>query len=261
MSAELRFVGAVESALVDEGEAPKQPDEGAPPATLRIEPEYAACCEGLRAGEQVLVLTWLDRADRAVQAVHPRGDPSRPLSGVFATRSPARPNPIGLHRAEVVSISGDAGDPRRVRLDALEALDGTPSSTSSRCWRPIPRSAELLSGFRHSWPGSQRNGSKSRSNSTEERQMSTATVVIVIVAVVVILVLLGLAASRRRRRRQVDRAQGRALHDDVDRHRSHAERARGEADLAEERAKRTAAEAELEERRAVDREREVDESR
>jgi tRNA-Thr(GGU) m(6)t(6)A37 methyltransferase TsaA len=122
----LEFVGVVESALGDADQAPKQADEGAPAATLRIEPGFVACCEGLHAGDQILVLTWLDRADREVQAVHPRGDLRRPLTGVFATRSPARPNPIGLHRVEVVAISGDAGDPRRLRVDALEALDGTP---------------------------------------------------------------------------------------------------------------------------------------
>jgi tRNA-Thr(GGU) m(6)t(6)A37 methyltransferase TsaA len=123
---DLQFLGVVESSLGDQGEAPKQADEGAPPATLRIEPEFAACCEGLRAGDEILVLTWLDRADRSVQAVHPRGDINRPLTGVFATRSPARPNPIGLHRVELVAVSGGSGDPRRLRVDALEALDGTP---------------------------------------------------------------------------------------------------------------------------------------
>jgi tRNA-Thr(GGU) m(6)t(6)A37 methyltransferase TsaA len=123
---DLQFVGVVESSLGDPGQAPKQADEGAPPATLRIEAPFAACCEGLRAGDQVLVLTWLDRADRTVQAVHPRGDVTRPLRGVFATRSPARPNPIGLHRVEVVAISGGSGEPRQLRVDALEALDGTP---------------------------------------------------------------------------------------------------------------------------------------
>jgi tRNA-Thr(GGU) m(6)t(6)A37 methyltransferase TsaA len=126
VDAELEFVGVVESALGEAGEAPKQADEGAPPATLRIDTRFAACCEGLHAGDQVLVLTWLDRADRAVQAVHPRGDASRPLQGVFATRSPARPNPIGLHRVELVAISGASGEGRALRVDALEALDGTP---------------------------------------------------------------------------------------------------------------------------------------
>jgi len=116
----------VESSLAGKDEAPKQADEGAPPATLRIAAEYAACCEGLHAGDQVIVLTWLDRADRDVQAVHPRGDTSRPLTGVFATRAPVRPNPIGLHRVGIVAISGAAGEPRALRVDALEALDGTP---------------------------------------------------------------------------------------------------------------------------------------
>jgi tRNA-Thr(GGU) m(6)t(6)A37 methyltransferase TsaA len=126
VSAELRFVGRVESPLGDEADAPKQADEGAPPATLRIAAEYTACCEGLHAGDQVLVLTWLDRADREVQAVHPRGDTTRPLTGVFATRAPVRPNPIGLHRVEIVAISGGSDDSRALRVDALEALDGTP---------------------------------------------------------------------------------------------------------------------------------------
>ncbi len=126
MSAELRFVGVVESSLAGQDEAPKQADEGAPPATLRIAAEFAACCEGLHAGDQILVLTWLDRADREVRAVHPRGDTSRPLTGVFATRAPVRPNPIGLHRVEIVAISGAIGEPRALRVNALEALDGTP---------------------------------------------------------------------------------------------------------------------------------------
>jgi tRNA-Thr(GGU) m(6)t(6)A37 methyltransferase TsaA len=126
VTAELRFVGLVESSLAGKDEAPKQADEGAPPATLRIAAEYTACCEGLHAGDEVLVLTWLDRADRDVQAVHPRGDTSRPLTGVFATRAPVRPNPIGLHRVEIVAISGAPGEPRALRVDALEALDGTP---------------------------------------------------------------------------------------------------------------------------------------
>jgi tRNA-Thr(GGU) m(6)t(6)A37 methyltransferase TsaA len=126
VSAELRFVGVVESSLAGKEEAPKQADEGAPPATLRIAAEFAACCEGLQVGDEVLVLTWLDRADREIQTVHPRGDTSRPLTGVFATRAPVRPNPIGLHRAEIVAISGGAGEPRALRVGALEALDGTP---------------------------------------------------------------------------------------------------------------------------------------
>jgi tRNA-Thr(GGU) m(6)t(6)A37 methyltransferase TsaA len=126
VSLTLRPVGVVESSLAELGEAPKQADEGAPPATLRIDARFADCCDGLHAGEEILVLTWLDRASREVQTVHPRRDRNRPPSGVFATRSPARPNPIGLHRAGIVTISGGGGDPVALRVDALEALDGTP---------------------------------------------------------------------------------------------------------------------------------------
>jgi tRNA-Thr(GGU) m(6)t(6)A37 methyltransferase TsaA len=119
-------VGRVESDLGDPVKAPKQADEGAPPATIRIEAEFSACCEGLQAGDEILVLTWLDRADRQTQAVHPRGDEARPLTGVFATRSPTRPNPIGIQRVSIVSIGGAPNDPSSIRIDAIEALDGTP---------------------------------------------------------------------------------------------------------------------------------------
>jgi tRNA-Thr(GGU) m(6)t(6)A37 methyltransferase TsaA len=119
-------VGRVESDLGEAGEAPKQADEGAPPATIRVEAEFSGCCEGLEAGDEILVLTWLDRADRETHAVHPRGDATRPLTGVFATRSPSRPNPIGIHRVAIVSIGGAPNDPRSIRVDAIEALDGTP---------------------------------------------------------------------------------------------------------------------------------------
>jgi tRNA-Thr(GGU) m(6)t(6)A37 methyltransferase TsaA len=118
---ELRAIGRVSSPLADRDDAPKQGDEGAPEATLEIAPEYEPALRGLAAGGEVLVLTWLDRADRDVLAVHPRGDASRPESGVFATRSPDRPNPIGLHRVRVVAIDGP-----RLRVEDLEALDGTP---------------------------------------------------------------------------------------------------------------------------------------
>jgi tRNA-Thr(GGU) m(6)t(6)A37 methyltransferase TsaA len=77
--------------------------------------------DGVKAGDEIIVLTWLDRARRDVLNVHPRGDLSRPLQGVFSTRSPDRPNPIGLHRVEVAEIDGN-----RLRVRQLEALDGTP---------------------------------------------------------------------------------------------------------------------------------------
>lgn len=118
---ELVPIGIVRSPLTDPAAAPKQGDEGAPEARIVLEPGMLPAVEGLRAGDQVLVLTWLDRADREVLTVHPRGDASRPPTGVFATRSPHRPNPIGLHRVGVVAVQG----PELV-VRELEALDGTP---------------------------------------------------------------------------------------------------------------------------------------
>ncbi|HEV2791152.1 MAG TPA: tRNA (N6-threonylcarbamoyladenosine(37)-N6)-methyltransferase TrmO [Solirubrobacterales bacterium] len=118
---ELRAIGRVSSPLTDRAETPKQGDEGAPEATLEIAPEFAAGLEGICEGEEVLVLTWLDRADRDVLSTHPRDDPSRPEIGVFATRSPDRPNPIGLHRVRVIALDGT-----RLRVENLEAIDGTP---------------------------------------------------------------------------------------------------------------------------------------
>ena len=86
-----------------------------------LEPAFRDGLEGIRAGDELIVLTWLDRARRDVLRVHPRGDLSRPEQGVFSTRSPARPNPIGLHRVEVLAVEGE-----RLRVSNLEALDGTP---------------------------------------------------------------------------------------------------------------------------------------
>jgi tRNA-Thr(GGU) m(6)t(6)A37 methyltransferase TsaA len=118
---ELRPIGHVESGLADLDAAPRQPDEGAPPAWLVIEPRYAAALDGLTAGMDVVLLTWLDRADRQTLAVHPRSDVTRPMAGVFATRSPDRPNPIGLHEVRIVAIDGT-----RVEVRSLEAVNGTP---------------------------------------------------------------------------------------------------------------------------------------
>jgi tRNA-Thr(GGU) m(6)t(6)A37 methyltransferase TsaA len=117
----LRPVGRVESPIADLADAPRQADEGAPPATLVFEPAVREALRSLRVGDDIVVLTWLDRADRDVLSVHPRGDPSRPEEGVFSTRSPDRPNPIGLHRVRVTSV-----DDLRVGVDHLEAIDGTP---------------------------------------------------------------------------------------------------------------------------------------
>jgi tRNA-Thr(GGU) m(6)t(6)A37 methyltransferase TsaA len=118
---EITPVGVVESPLTDPAAAPKQGDEGAPDAWLVFEPEVLDALDGIGPGDQILVLTWLDRAGRDVLKVHPRSDPSRKPQGVFSTRSPDRPNPIGLHRVEVVAVDGP-----RILVHNLEALDGTP---------------------------------------------------------------------------------------------------------------------------------------
>lgn len=118
---ELRPIGRVESPLTDPADAPRQGDEGAPDAWIALDPAYAEAARDLRAGEEILLFTWLDRADRNALQVHPRGDPTRPPTGVFSTRSPDRPNPIGLHRVTILAI-----EPLRLQVSNLEALDGTP---------------------------------------------------------------------------------------------------------------------------------------
>ena len=118
---EVRPIGTVESPLVDREAAPRQGDEGSPDAWLVFDPGVSEGLRDLEAGTEILVLTWLDRARRDVLAVHPRGDARNPLTGVFSTRSPDRPNPIGLHRVRIESVDGT-----RVRVRNLEALDGTP---------------------------------------------------------------------------------------------------------------------------------------
>jgi tRNA-Thr(GGU) m(6)t(6)A37 methyltransferase TsaA len=118
---EVMPIGFVESELTDPATAPKQGNEGAPDAWLVFDAQVFEGLEGIRPGDQVIVLTWLHRARRDVLRVHPRDDPANPLQGVFNTRSSDRPNPIGLHEVEVVSIDG-----RRMRVRNLEAVDGTP---------------------------------------------------------------------------------------------------------------------------------------
>ncbi|WP_022662728.1 tRNA (N6-threonylcarbamoyladenosine(37)-N6)-methyltransferase TrmO [Paucidesulfovibrio longus] len=117
----LKPVGSVRSPLKDRKQAPKQGSEGAPAADIEMLPEYADALLGLQAGAQLVLLTWLDRSDRTALQVHPRGDETRARRGVFATRSPDRPNPVGLHEVRLVSIHG-----LRLRVEPLEALDGTP---------------------------------------------------------------------------------------------------------------------------------------
>ena len=114
-------VGYVESPLTDPAAAPKQGDEGAPDAVLVFEPNVLDALDGIEPGDRVIVLTWLDRADRDTLRVHPRDDPSNPERGVFSTRSADRPNPIGLHEVEVLAVDG-----ARVEVSDLEAVHGTP---------------------------------------------------------------------------------------------------------------------------------------
>ena len=117
----LRPVGQVESSLTDRAAAPRQGDEGAPDCTVAFDPLVAEALRDVTPGTELILLTWLDRADRDVLSVHPRGDAARPLTGVFSTRAPDRPNPIGLHRVTVLAVDGT-----RLRVSGLEALDGTP---------------------------------------------------------------------------------------------------------------------------------------
>ena len=118
---ELRLIARVESPLTDPAAAPKQGSEGAPDAWLVFSPDVLRALEGIEPGDRVLGMTWLDRAHREVLRVHPRDDPTNPMRGVFATRSAARPNPLGLHEVEVLAIEAE-----RMHVRPLEAVDGTP---------------------------------------------------------------------------------------------------------------------------------------
>ena len=114
-------IGVVRSQLTDLEDAPMQGDEGAPEAWLELTPSAAPGLLGITAGDELILLTWLHRAERDVLQVHPRGDLKRPLTGVFATRSPDRPNPIGLHRVSVLEVAE-----QKLKVAPLEAIDGTP---------------------------------------------------------------------------------------------------------------------------------------
>lgn len=114
-------VGYVRSSLTSLEDAPMQGDEGAPEAWLEITSSAAPGLVGIKVGDELILLTWLHLGDRDVLQVHPRGDQNRPLTGVFATRSPDRPNPIGLHQVVVVEVAES-----KLRVSALEAVDGTP---------------------------------------------------------------------------------------------------------------------------------------
>jgi tRNA-Thr(GGU) m(6)t(6)A37 methyltransferase TsaA len=117
----LTTIGTVRSPLRERKDAPRQGSEGAPDARIEVQPDFARALDGIATGDEIIVITWLHRADRAVLEVHPRSDPSAPLAGVFATRSPDRPNPLGLHVVTVRAIDGTT-----LLVGPIEAIDGTP---------------------------------------------------------------------------------------------------------------------------------------
>ena len=118
---ELTIIGEIQSPLRAASEAPRQGSEGAPDAWLNVRPAFAAGLADIAPGDEIIIITWLHRANRSVLEVHPRGDRSRPLAGVFSTRSPDRPNPLGLHPVTVREVDG-----HRLRIGPIEAIDGTP---------------------------------------------------------------------------------------------------------------------------------------
>ena len=115
-------IGVVRSTLRAVTDAPNQEFEGAPAALIELDPAFAGALHRIQPGDRLIVLTWLHLADRDVLQTHPMGDTSIPLTGVFRTRSPDRPNPVGVHRVTVTALEGPTG----LRVDALEAIDGTP---------------------------------------------------------------------------------------------------------------------------------------
>jgi tRNA-Thr(GGU) m(6)t(6)A37 methyltransferase TsaA len=114
-------IGIVRSELTRREDAPMQGDEGGPEAWLELNSQVASGLMGIQPGDELIVLTWLHLAERDVLQVHPRGDLNRPLRGVFSTRSPDRPNPIGLHHVTVLEVAE-----QKLRVAPLEAIDGTP---------------------------------------------------------------------------------------------------------------------------------------
>ena len=117
----LRPIGTISSNLKSLADAPMQGFEGAPDAWLEVDPSLAAALDGIEVGDELIVISWFHRADRSVLQTRPRSDPRNPMTGVFATRSPDRPNPLGLHPVTVRAVDGN-----RLRVGPIEAIDGTP---------------------------------------------------------------------------------------------------------------------------------------
>ena len=117
----IKPIGFIRSDLRERDEAPRQGTEGAPNACVEVLPSYKNALHRTQVGDEIIVITWLHRAQRDVLKVHPRGERSRPLRGVFSTRSPDRPNPLGLHRVKVLKMNSG-----RLWVGPIEAIDGTP---------------------------------------------------------------------------------------------------------------------------------------
>lgn len=118
---DIRKIGVIRSKLTRPEAAPRQGNEGAPEAWVEVDAAVAQGLEGISVGHEIVLITWLHKAHRDILKLHPRGDKSRPITGVFSTRSPDRPNPIGLHRVSVLEIAGN-----RIKVRPIEAIDGTP---------------------------------------------------------------------------------------------------------------------------------------
>jgi tRNA-Thr(GGU) m(6)t(6)A37 methyltransferase TsaA len=129
---ELRPIGIVRSALRDRDTAPSQGNEGAPAASIELDPSLTVGLRGMSVGDELVVVTWLHRSRRDVLELHPRWDETLPLTGVFSTRSPDRPNPLGLHRVTVREIAGST-----IVVEPLEAIDGTPVVDIKPVLRPV----------------------------------------------------------------------------------------------------------------------------
>jgi tRNA-Thr(GGU) m(6)t(6)A37 methyltransferase TsaA len=118
---EVKPIGVIQSELKSREEAPHQGKEGAPDAWVQVNPEVTEGLEGISVGSEIIIITWLHKAHRDILKVHPRRDKSKPLTGIFSTRSADRPNPLGLHRVTVLEMNGN-----RIKVRPLEVIDGTP---------------------------------------------------------------------------------------------------------------------------------------
>jgi tRNA-Thr(GGU) m(6)t(6)A37 methyltransferase TsaA len=130
MEGVLKFIGKIESSLKRLEDCPRQENEDAPPATIVIYPAFAEAMKDIQAGDEILLLTWMHKADREVMTTRPRNDPAAPLTGIFSTRSPDRPNPIGMHYVKVTAVSEN-----EIKLAALEVLDQTPLVDIKPVWK------------------------------------------------------------------------------------------------------------------------------